>query len=149
MASCDRLLIGPSGEASRVTGRLPIGRRLPTCPTNHFDRYSLVFSGRLNKGGRSSEWSFFWISMSETSKAGETADTGTLPDSAPQYPLKTSSLSDVATILEKLDSGVPTISTPRTNSSGRPSAYTRYTITGITLNACSPARCVVVNPPVI
>jgi hypothetical protein len=33
MVSCGRLAIGPSGEACQATGRLPIGRRLPTCPT--------------------------------------------------------------------------------------------------------------------
>ena len=44
----------------------------------------LVKDGAGNKGGRSRPFSFFWISSSETRIAGETADTGTLPDSAPQ-----------------------------------------------------------------
>jgi len=39
------------------------------------------------------------------------------------------------------------MSTPRTNSSGRPSAYTLYTITGSTWNDCGKARVVSVNPP--
>jgi hypothetical protein len=95
---------------------------------------------QASSGGRSCDLAFFSISISETSIAGETADTGTLPDSAPQYPLNTSGLSEVARILAKLASGVPTMSAPRTSSSGRPSAYTRYTITGITLNACNPVR---------
>lgn len=53
---------------------------------------------------------------------GETAETGTHPDSAPQVPLKTASSSPVQMIWEKQESGVPTMSTPRTSSSGRPSA---------------------------
>ena len=97
-------------------------------------------SARGSSGGRSFDLAFFSISISETRIAGETADTGTLPDSAPQYPLNTSGLSPVARILAKLASGVPTMSAPRTSSSGRPSGYTRYTITGITLKACKPAR---------
>src|SRR5229473_8402260 len=87
--------------------------------------------GNGSSGGRSCDFCFFWISISDTSNAGDTAETGTLPDSAPQYPLKTSGRSEVAMILLKLASGVPTISAPRTSSSGRPSAYTRYTINGI------------------
>jgi len=59
--------------------------------------------------------------MLDTSRAGEIAATGTLPDSAPQIPLKISLLSEVATILPKLASGVPTMLTPRISSSGRPS----------------------------
>jgi hypothetical protein len=33
LVTCGRLLIRPSGGISKATGRLPIGRRLPTCPT--------------------------------------------------------------------------------------------------------------------
>ncbi len=54
--------------------------------------------------------------------AGATADTGTLPDSAPHMPLKTSALFEVARILAKAARGVPTMSAPRIISSGRPSA---------------------------
>ena len=50
-----------------------------------------------------------------------TALTGMLPDSAPQIPLKTLGVSPVASMWFKTVSGVPTISTPRTSSSGRPS----------------------------
>src|SRR5207248_4564229 len=78
--------------------------------------------GSGSSGGRSFDLAFFSISISETRIAGATAETGTLPDSAPQYPLKTSGLSEVARMLEKLASGVPTMSAPRTSSSGRPSA---------------------------
>ena len=83
-------------------------------------------------GGRSCECARFCTSISEKSIAGATAETGTLPLSAPQTPLNTCCSSPVETIRVKAASGVPTISTPRTNSSGRPSAYTRYTITGNT-----------------
>src|SRR5580704_3048980 len=40
--------------------------------------------GEGSSGSRSCEASFFSISISEISMAGETAETGTLPDSAPQ-----------------------------------------------------------------
>src|SRR5437667_9059135 len=33
LVTCGRLAIGPFGEASKATGRLPIGRRLQICPT--------------------------------------------------------------------------------------------------------------------
>ena len=33
LVTCGRLAIGPSSEASKATGRLPIGRRLTICPT--------------------------------------------------------------------------------------------------------------------
>jgi hypothetical protein len=33
LATCGGLVIRPSGVASHATGRLPMGRRLPTCPT--------------------------------------------------------------------------------------------------------------------
>ena len=64
----------------------------------------------------------FWTSISENRMAGAAADTGTLPDSALQMPLKTLVVSPVATISVNTVSGVPTMSTPRTSSSGRPSA---------------------------
>ena len=54
-------------------------------------------------GGRSRELSLRCTSISETSNAGAMADTGTLPDSAPQMPLKTDILSEVDTIFAKLD----------------------------------------------
>src|SRR5205823_3457966 len=81
---------------------------------------SCAGGGRI--GGRSVELSFFCTSNSEVKIAGEAAATGTDPDSAPQYPLNTSGVSPVATILVRAASGVPTISTPRTSSSGLPSA---------------------------
>jgi len=68
------------------------------------------------------ELSFFCTSSSDVRIAGDAAATGTEPDSAPQYPLNTSCLSPVATIFVKAASGVPTMSTPRTNFIGRPSA---------------------------
>ena len=55
------------------------------------------------------------------SMAGATALTGTVPDSAPHSPLKTSLLSPVARMRFIAASGVPTMLTPRTSSSGRPS----------------------------
>ncbi len=62
-----------------------------------------------------------WVSISLTSMAGATALTGMLPDSAPQTPLKMSCLSPVATMRFSAACGVPTMLTPRTSSSGRPS----------------------------
>ena len=50
--------------------------------------------------------------------AGADAETGTEPDSAPQYPLKVSIVSPVATIFVSETRGVPTMSTPRTSSIG-------------------------------
>ena len=50
-----------------------------------------IVTGSGNRGGRSFDLAFFSISIDETRIAGDTADTGTLPDSAPQMPLKTSS----------------------------------------------------------
>jgi len=79
-------------------------------------------------------------------QAGDTADTGTHPDSAPHMPLNTATRSSAATIFENVVSGVPMKSTPRTSSS-RPSGYTRYTITGITLKALGMNRMVRVKPP--
>jgi hypothetical protein len=78
--------------------------------------------GRM--GGLSVDVSFFWTSISVIKMAGAEAETGTEPDYAPQYPLKVSMVSPVATILVSETSGVPTMSTPRTSSSGRPSGYT-------------------------
>src|ERR1700740_1257544 len=87
-------------------------------------------------GGLSVEVSFFCTSISEIKMAGAAAATGTDPDSAPQYPLNTSIVSPVATIFVRETRGVPTISTPRTNSSRRPSANTLYTTRGCTWKAC-------------
>src|ERR1700735_81713 len=86
--------------------------------------------GRI--GGRSVPRRRFCTSISENSMAGAAAATGICPDSAPHIPLKTCIVSPVTIILFRESSGVPTMSTPRTSSSGRPSAYTRYTITGST-----------------
>ena len=76
-------------------------------------------------GNVSCDWAFFWTSTSLTSRDGDDAETGTLPLSAPHRPLKTSTTSLAARILANAASGVPIKSTPRTSSSGRPSAYTR------------------------
>src|ERR1700719_746294 len=83
-------------------------------------------------GGRSLPCARFCTSISLNSIAGATADTGTLPLSAPQTPLNTCCVSPVVIIRVNAASAVPTMSTPRTSSSGRPSAYTLYTITGST-----------------
>ncbi len=83
----------------------------------------------------SCDFGFFWTSTSDTSSAGDEADTGTGPLSAPQMPLNVWVLLSLATILPNAESGVPIRSTPRTSSIGRPSAYTRYTTMGVTLNA--------------
>ena len=72
-------------------------------------------------GGRAVPCAWRWVSISLTSMAGATALTGMLPDSAPQMPLKTSCLSPVARMLLSAAWGVPTMLTPRTSSSGRPS----------------------------
>ena len=53
------------------------------------------------------------------------AESGTVPDSAPHSPLNTSLVSPVARMRFMAASGVPTMLTPRTSSSGRPSTYTR------------------------
>ena len=78
--------------------------------------------------------------------AGATALTGTVPDSAPHSPLKTSLLSPVARMRFMAASGVPTMLTPRTSSSGRPSTYTRYTTSGMTWKACGELRVVTAKP---
>src|SRR5438552_7772303 len=103
--------------------------------------------GGGKSGGRSCSCARFCTSISEKSIAGAAAETGTLPLSAPHTPLKTCCWSPVVTILVNAASGVPTISTPRTNSSGFPSAYTLYTSTGSTWNACGNDLVVSVNPP--
>src|SRR3984957_9638258 len=69
--------------------------------------------GRI--GGRVSPYFRFCTSISEKSIAGAAAETGTLPDSAPQIPLNTLVVSPVAAIWVKTVRGVPTISTPRTS----------------------------------
>src|ERR1700732_5344849 len=93
---------------------------------SHFAPSLLSFSvapgGGGRMGGRASPYFRFWTSISVNSIAGAAADTGTLPDSAPQIPLKTLVVSPVAAIRDNTVSGVPTISTPRTSLSGLPSA---------------------------
>ena len=63
----------------------------------------------------------FCVSILLTYRAGEIAETGTLPEDAPQLPLKTPEVSPEASILENMASGVPTNCTPLTNSSSLPS----------------------------
>src|SRR5580704_574463 len=75
--------------------------------------------GRM--GGRCVPCCWRCVSISLTSMAGATALTGTVPDSAPHSPLKTSGLSLVAMMRFMAARGVPTMLTPRTSSSGRPS----------------------------
>ena len=72
-------------------------------------------------GGRAVPCGWRCVSISLTSMAGATALTGMVPDSAPHSPLKTSLLSPVATMRFMAARGVPTMLTPRTSSSGRPS----------------------------
>ncbi len=72
-------------------------------------------------GSESCDFGFFCTSTSDTSSAGDEAETGTGPLSAPQMPLKVSVRLSVATIFAKAESGVPIRSTPRTSSIGRPS----------------------------
>jgi hypothetical protein len=43
-----------------------------------------MLDGSESSGGRSFDLAFFSISISDTRIAGATAETGTLPDSAPQ-----------------------------------------------------------------
>src|SRR5258708_6915016 len=78
--------------------------------------------GGGSTGGRSWPCAIFCTSISEKSMAGAAAETGTAPDSAPHSPLNTSIFSPVSTMRLSAASGVPMISTPRTSSSGRPSA---------------------------
>ena len=54
------------------------------------------YFGIAKIGGRAVPCACFCVSISLTSIAGATALTGTVPDSAPHYPLKTSLLSPVA-----------------------------------------------------
>src|ERR1039458_3479605 len=75
-------------------------------------------AGRM--GMRSCDLAFFWTSICVTKMAGEAAETGTPPDSAPQTPLNPATFLSAATILLKVVSGVPIRSAPRTSSS-RPS----------------------------
>ena len=72
-------------------------------------------------GGRAVPCAWRCVSIWLTSIAGATALTGMLPDSAPHIPLKISCLSPVARMLLSAACGVPTMLTPRTSSSGRPS----------------------------
>src|SRR6185295_13330415 len=69
------------------------------------DSFSEMGAGRI--GRRSCERSRFSISICSTRILGETAETGTHPDSAPQVPLKTAGSSPVARIFEKQERGVP------------------------------------------
>ena len=89
----------------------------------------------------------FCTSISEKSIAGAAAETGTFPDSAPHIPLKTSIVSPVSMMLLSASSGVPTISTPRTNWSGRPSGIDAPDHDRQHRKACGEARPVSVNPP--
>ena len=52
--------------------------------TTAADQQTPVGGGNGSSGGRSCDLLFFSISISDTRMAGETAETGTLPDSAPQ-----------------------------------------------------------------
>src|SRR4029077_7754085 len=63
--------------------------------------------GRI--GGRTRECARFCTSISEKSIAGAAAETGTLPDSAPQTPLNTSVFSPVISVRLSAASGVPTM----------------------------------------
>ncbi len=65
-----------------------------------------------------SPYFLFCTSISENSIAGDAAETGTLPDSAPQMPLNTLVVSPVAAICVNTVSGVPTISDPTMRSLG-------------------------------
>src|ERR1700722_8050739 len=76
-------------------------------------------------GGRDVPCACRCVSIALTSIAGATALTGTVPLSAPHSPLKMSWWSLVTRMLFSAACGVPTMLTPRTNSSGRPSTYTR------------------------
>jgi len=62
---------------------------------------------------RSEDFAFFCTSICVVRIAGEMAETGTYPDSAPQNPLNISTLSEAATILLNEVSGVPMRSAPR------------------------------------
>ena len=55
------------------------------CPAALGHRPASPEDGDASRGGRSCDFCFFSISISETKIEGDTADTGTLPDSAPQY----------------------------------------------------------------
>src|SRR5215510_12791636 len=70
----------------------------------------LAAMGDGRMGSRSWDRSRFSISISSTRMLGDTAETGTQQDSAPQLPLNTAASSPVARIFEKHESGVPTIS---------------------------------------
>src|SRR5262249_4141837 len=110
----------PCGE-----GQQQEARKLHLHP-NHcwppFPPAETLRSGGGKIGGRFNECPRFCTSISENSMAGATAATGTAPDSAPQIPSKTAALSPVIRIPFIAVNGVPTMSTPRTSSSGRPSA---------------------------
>src|SRR5262245_39147056 len=111
---------GRQRQISRKPERLAPGfwfRIEPHCRTSR----ALPASGAGKMGMRSEDFAFFCTSICVVRIAGEMADTGTLPDSAPQNPLNTSTLSEAATILLNEVRGVPMRSAPRTSSSGRPS----------------------------
>jgi hypothetical protein len=67
---------------------------------------------RRRGNGRSIRGCLLLYFQPEVRIAGADAETGTEPDSAPQYPLKTSGVSPVATIFVNDAKGVPTMSTP-------------------------------------
>ena len=81
-----------SSRIAREQGIFPAGAGCPqanaAAQTNRQEQAVrhgfLPASGRGNSGGRSADFSFLCVSISETSSAGEIAETGTLPDSAPQ-----------------------------------------------------------------
>jgi len=75
--------------------------------------------------------------------AGEMADTGTLPDSAPQYPLNTSGVSEVASIFESWRAACPQY-LPRESTHPAAVGIDAIDTKGTTVNACSPRRPVVV-----
>ena len=94
-----------------------MGRNLQSCLLAGC--HGSVGGGRM--GGRAVPCAWRCVSISLTSMAGATALTGMLPDSAPQMPLKMSWWSPVARMPLSAACGVPTMETPRTSSSGRPS----------------------------
>ncbi len=74
----------------------------------------------------------FWTSISVNSMAGAAADTGTLPDSAPQTPLNTlRSVPRGFNLIQNSERRADNIYAPH-QFIPRPSAYTRHTITGNT-----------------
>ena len=75
----------PAPRASAAAQRPP-ARSCHDHRRSHFAPPLLlsIVVGSGSSGGRSFDLAFFSISISETRIAGDTAETGTLPDSAPQ-----------------------------------------------------------------